>query len=113
MSWEARRRRSTRCWTGVAGPGGEGGEGGVHGGLGVGGVGCLVEADELGGVGGIDAADFGVGLEALAADDEVILVSELGADVREGVSHLLLRGGLSEVLKRVVAEGRERGRGGH
>ena len=94
-------------------PGGEGGEGGVHCGLSVGGVGGLMEADELRGPGGVGAADLGRGLEAFAADDEVVLAAEIAFDEAQGILHFELDGGVGEVEERLIAEVRERHGGGH
>ncbi len=72
---------------GGAAPGLEGLERGLHRGLNVFLAGLLVDADDLRGLRRIQRLDFVGGLDALAADDEVVLASELAADFGDGGAH--------------------------
>jgi hypothetical protein len=57
-------------------------ERGLHGGLDVFFAGLLMNSDDLRRLRGIQRLDLVGGLDALAADDEVILAAELAADFR-------------------------------
>ena len=63
------------CFYRDSGPELEGVEGCLHGLLGVFGAGFLVDSDDLGGAGGVEGADFALGFEAAAADDEIVLAA--------------------------------------
>ena len=63
------------CFYRGSAPGLEGLEGRLHGFFGVLRAGFLVDADDLGRAGRVEGADFGLGLEAAAADDEVVFAA--------------------------------------
>ena len=67
-------------------------------------AGFLVQADNLRRLGGINGLDLVRGLDALAADDEVILASELGAHFLNGGAHLAGVFFLAEINQRLVHE---------
>ncbi len=73
---------------GGAAPGFEGFERGLHRRLDVVFAGFLVDADNLRGLRRVQRLDLVGGFDALAADDEVILAAELGADFGDGGTHL-------------------------
>ena len=63
--------------------------------------------DNLRGVGGIGGDDLFRGLEALPAEDHVVLAAEFGGDLLKGFVHGAGDGGVGEVAKGLVFEGRE------
>ena len=69
-------------------PGIEGFQRGGHGRLDVFFAGLLMDSDNLRRLRGIQGLDLVGGLDALAADDEVILAAELSADSLDGGAHL-------------------------
>jgi hypothetical protein len=79
-------------------------ESGIHGGLDVLLARFLVNADHLRGFGGIDGTDLVGGLEALAADDQVVLAAELSADFLDGGAHLAHVVFFAEIDKRLILE---------
>ncbi len=79
-------------------------KGGLHGRFDMVFAGFLVQADNLRRLGGIDGLDLVRGLDALAADDEVILASELGAHFFDGGAHLAGIFFLAEINQRLVDE---------
>ena len=80
-------------------------QGGGHGGFHVLFPRLLVDADDLGRARGIQRLDLVGGLDALAADDEVILAAELSADAFDGGAHFPRVVFVAEVVERLVDEG--------
>jgi len=79
-------------------PGLEGLEGRLHGFFGVLRAGFLVDADDLGRAGRVEGADFGLGLEAAAADDEVVFApSWLWTKSNAGLHIAVLSGALKSM----------------
>ncbi len=98
-------------------PGFEGLERGLHGGLDVFFAGLLVGADDLRRLRRVQRLDLVGGLDALAADDEVILASELPADFGDGGAHAASILFVAEIVKRLgdewsLMQGRARPDGG-
>ena len=90
---------------GLARPGCEGGLRGGHRGFHMLLVGALVDADDFGGARRVDGDDLGAGADALATDDEVIIVAEPGLDAGESFLHGTLDLRVVEVEERLVDEG--------
>ncbi len=86
-------------------PGREGGERGGDGLLGKIGLGALMDSDDLGWPRRVDRDDLALGLQAAAADDQVVLPSELGFDIGKSLLHRPLVFGVVEVDERLVDEG--------
>jgi hypothetical protein len=64
-----------------------------------------VNANHLGGVRRVHGEDLAGGLDALAADDDVVLAAELAPDIVERGQHAPLVFRLGEVDERLIDEG--------
>src|ERR1700684_3850538 len=80
------------------------GQSGIHGRLDVLFTSFLMNSDYFGWLGRIDGTDLVRSLDALAADDQVILAAELSADFFDGGAHLAHVVFFSEIDKRLVFE---------
>jgi hypothetical protein len=85
-------------------PGLEGFEGRLHRGFHMLFAGLLVDSHDLRWTRGIQRLDFVGGLDALAADDEVIFAAELAADALDGGAHIARVFFAAEIVKRLVDE---------
>ena len=87
-----------------AAPVGEGLQRGLYGGFDVLLAGLLVDADHFRRLGGIDGTDLVGGLDALAADDQVVLAAQLSAHFFDGGAHLAHVVFFGEIDERLILE---------
>ena len=82
----------------------EGLRSGVHGGLDVLNVSFLVNADHFRRLGGIDGTNLAGGLDALAADNQVVLAAQLATHFLDGGAHLAHVLFFGEIDERLILE---------